>query len=63
MTIDSWELVSGDWEIYLPTTAPTHAKVMCTEVLLDCLEEDTMLPQSEDAIILIKLAITPKYVC
>ena len=58
MTIDSWELVSGDWEIYLPTTAPTHAKVMCTEV-----EEDTMLPQSEDAIILIKLAITPKYVC
>ena len=55
MTIDSWELVSGDLEIYLPTTAPTHAKVMCTEVLLDCVplpagaEEDTMHAMASDS--------------
>ena len=47
--------MSGDWEIYLPTTAPTHAKVMCTEVLLDCVplpagaEEDTMHAMASDS--------------
>ena len=71
MTIDSWELVSGDWEIYYPPlprpTPRSCALRSCSTVSLCPLvprrTQCMQWRQTQDAIILVKLAITPKYVC